>query len=545
MNKRLLLLICSLFFGIGISAQTTRPFPQENVTVNVVEGRAWLTVEDDPNMEWLQVYVGTPNFVLIHLDWYKKTTMSCNGLTCQFMLDYYVQNGDFVVYVQPWGFGHYSDQGLSGWFGPIPFSFYQDQPDPVQMLSVTMNGNSAHLTWSSSNNASFYQVWFGTLTPFNPLSQNWYTAETVGCKSGGTCSLTLTLNLNYGSTYNWYVQAWGPGGFSIGGIADSGWYEGPKVVIGSDEVFGLGGQVDSFSYFNLMQQAGMTWVKRQVRYGQEIQSDTTQPLIDDAKNKNIQLLLSIIGSKEQLAANRDLFIQDYATFAGEVAARMDAGGAIEIWNEPNLEREWPQGQISGSNYTDLLRAAYTAIKASNPAIMVISAAPGPTGVNIEGLVVSDDNFINQMKAAGAANYLDCVGIHYNEGIISPTLTSGDPRGNSNHYSRYYWGMVNLYNSVFPSKPLCFTELGYVTAEGHGPLPPGFEWAVNTTVAHQAQWLAEAAQQSRGDPRVRLMIVWNVDFTRYDSDPMAGYAIVRPGGVCPACATLGAVMSTTN
>ena len=106
-------------------------------------------------------------------------------------------------------------------------------------------------------------------------------------------------------------------------------------------------------------------------------------------------------------------------------------------------------------------------------------------------------------------------------------------------------MVNLYSSVFPTKPLCFTELGFVTSEGYGPLPPGFEWAVNTTVANQAQWLAEAAQQSRDDLRVRLMIVWNVDFTRYDSDPMAGYAIVRPGGVCPACSTLGAVMGTSN
>jgi hypothetical protein len=36
----------------------------------------------------------------------------------------------------------------------------------------------------------------------------------------------------------------------------------------------------------------------------------------------------------------------------------------------------------------------------------------------------------------------------------------------------------------------------------------------------------------------MFIVWNVDFDvyRYD-DPMAGYAIRRPDGSCPACATL--------
>jgi len=37
-----------------------------------------------------------------------------------------------------------------------------------------------------------------------------------------------------------------------------------------------------------------------------------------------------------------------------------------------------------------------------------------------------------------------------------------------------------------------------------------------------------------------MIIWNVDFTRYDDDPMAGYAIIRPGGACPACDALRAV-----
>jgi hypothetical protein len=34
-----------------------------------------------------------------------------------------------------------------------------------------------------------------------------------------------------------------------------------------------------------------------------------------------------------------------------------------------------------------------------------------------------------------------------------------------------------------------------------------------------------------------MIVFNVDFTQYNADPQAGYAIIRPGAVCPACDSL--------
>ena len=79
------------------------------------------------------------------------------------------------------------------------------------------------------------------------------------------------------------------------------------------------------------------------------------------------------------------------------------------------------------------------------------------------------------------------------------------------------------------------------AEYLTPLPAGFEWGQGNTVAEQAQWLARAAQLSASSGRVRLMIIWNVDFTTYGADPAAGYAIIRPGGGCPACAALDAVM----
>jgi hypothetical protein len=38
-----------------------------------------------------------------------------------------------------------------------------------------------------------------------------------------------------------------------------------------------------------------------------------------------------------------------------------------------------------------------------------------------------------------------------------------------------------------------------------------------------------------------MIVWNVDFPFWGSDPAGGYAMLRPGGGCPACDQLGSVM----
>jgi hypothetical protein len=193
----------------------------------------------------------------------------------------------------------------------------------------------------------------------------------------------------------------------------------------------------------------------------------------------------------------------------------------------------------------MLAPAYNAIKGANSRVMVISGAPAPTGAFGGGCSASgcdDAAYVAGMAGAGAANYMDCIGIHYNEGIISPNQTSGDPRGNSSHYTRYFWGMVNAYYNAFGgSRQLCFTELGYLSPEGYGGLPGGFSWAGNVTVAQQAQWLAEAASLSASSGKVRLMVVWNVDSTTWGNDPQAGYAIIRKDGSCPACGTLNQVM----
>jgi hypothetical protein len=303
--------------------------------------------------------------------------------------------------------------------------------------------------------------------------------------------------------------------------------------------FELGGQVFSFNKPDLMKSAGMTWVKRQAVYDPSQAANAIAAQIQDAHDQGFKILLNVVGDPAQIIPNQTAYYADFAAFLGTVAQLNP--DAIQVWNEPNLDRQWPAGKVGGATYTEMLKAAYQAIKAANPNVMVLSAAPAPTGffIGCKTNGCDDDLFIRQMANAGAESYLDCVGIHYNEGILSPDATSGDPRGNSSHYSRYYPAMVDLYARTFPNKPLCFDELGYLSAQGYGTLPPGFDWAVNVTVQNQAEWLARAAALSKQGKRVRLMIVWNVDSTAFGADPQAGYAVVRLDGSCPACVTLGA------
>jgi len=313
----------------------------------------------------------------------------------------------------------------------------------------------------------------------------------------------------------------------------------PPVPAGTSGGFELGGQVNGFGYPDKMHYAGMNWVKHQTRWGPGDSPAGEAGRIADAHNKGFKVLLSVLGSPA--AANPNNFAA-YAAFVGELAKL--GPDAIEVWNEENIDREWQNGAINPATYTELLKQAYVAIKNANPKVIVISGAPAPTGYfgGCAGAGCDDAPYVAGMAAAGAAAYMDCIGIHYNEGIISPNQTSGDPR--TEHYTRYFWGMVNTYYNAFGgARKLCFTEMGYLTPQGYGGLPGGFAWAQNTTVGQQAQWLAEAASLSANSGKVRLIIVFNVDFDYWGEDPQAGYAIIRPGNSCPACETLHAVLGT--
>lgn len=316
---------------------------------------------------------------------------------------------------------------------------------------------------------------------------------------------------------------------------------GPVTVVNSSSPvtgFNFGAHVSGMSgqTIDWMRVAGMNWVKRQVKWYPGNDPAGLRGMIDEAHNAGFRLLVSVVGEPGRVTEPG--YFDQYAAYVGGVAAQgMDA---IEVWNEPNIDREWASGAIGGANYTELLKRAYQAIKAANPNTMVVSGAPSPTGFfgGCSPAGCDDKPFIEQMYAAGAANYMDCLGVHYNEGILPPSASSGDPRGNPLHYTRYYPTMVNTYLTAFRStRKLCFTELGYLSGEGFPGLPAGFLWASETSVAEQAAWIDQVVSTAANSGRVTLLIIWNMDFTGWGDDPQGGFALIRPGGDCPACRAL--------
>ena len=100
----------------------------------------------------------------------------------------------------------------------------------------------------------------------------------------------------------------------------------------------------------------------------------------------------------------------YGAFAGQVAERY-AGqiSAYEIWNEPNAAFFYGP-EVDPAGYTELLQAAYPAIKAADPDATVIGGVVG-AGQTIDGYTLNPVDFVDQMYDAGAQGYFDALSFH--------------------------------------------------------------------------------------------------------------------------------------
>ncbi|HLF25965.1 MAG TPA: NBR1-Ig-like domain-containing protein [Anaerolineae bacterium] len=271
---------------------------------------------------------------------------------------------------------------------------------------------------------------------------------------------------------------------------------------------------------------GLGWVKIQFRWGDYDyycggpDLERLNTMISAANNAGLKVMLSVVtappcthGWTSDVHAPPD----DAAAYAEFVGGLSDLFRgrihAIEVWNEQNISREWvssPQ-TIDANRYTQLLIAAYNAIKAKDPNILVISGALAPTGWNDGVNAVDDFQYLRQMVAAGATKYMDCVGVHVNALRIPPSAGQGgeyDSLFNPPHHSWFFKDTVQGYQSI-TGKPACVTEFGVASQEGVGAVE-GFEWSLDNTQQEQSDWVIEGMNLCR-QWGCRLMILWNLDY----------------------------------
>ncbi len=297
-------------------------------------------------------------------------------------------------------------------------------------------------------------------------------------------------------------------------------------------------------------QLGMDWVKAQIQWWL-VEPDpdpaTEQwffydAVIDEAHNKGLRLMLSVVGAPAWTRAaggenGPPDDYNEYARFLGELIDRHPGKiDAIEVWNEQNLDREWTSANgISPEDYVRFLQVAYDAIKAKDPNIIVISGALSPTGTGDWVQWADDFEYMDRALAAGMMNYADCVGAHHNGYNIGPDVawdqTGSSPKAatatfrgpfDNPHHSWSFYTTINTYadkvQAVDPNKKLCVTEFGWASSEGYTEYPPGFEFALDNTLQDQATYIVQAFNQMKESNDVWLAFLFNFDFGNKGNGP---------------------------
>lgn len=135
---------------------------------------------------------------------------------------YRLLHGDYIVFLRAW-----LDGTPGGWAGAFTFTLDAAPPEAVTLDPVTALDRSRPVFhWRLPDNAAF-AAWFRVyVAPQDdlaaPLINDWFArADVCGDVHGTVCTLESPVDLSTGS-YGLYIGSWGPGGLSIGGLANSG-----------------------------------------------------------------------------------------------------------------------------------------------------------------------------------------------------------------------------------------------------------------------------------------------------------------------------------
>ena len=202
------------------------------------------------------------------------------------------------------------------------------------------------------------------------------------------------------------------------------------------------------------------------------------------------------------------------TLAGRYRGRIHA---YQVWNEPNLSREWGDRTPDATEYVALLRNCYTSIKSADPEAIVISAGLAPTGVD-SPLVVPDERFLREMYLAGAAPFFDMLGVNA-PGYKAPPETSpqeaADPDNGWGGHRTFAFRHVEEIRSIMvangdAAKQIAILEMGWST----DPRPDSpYHWH-SVTEEEQAEYLVRAYRYADEHwPWVGLMT--SVYIAKYD------------------------------
>lgn len=282
--------------------------------------------------------------------------------------------------------------------------------------------------------------------------------------------------------------------------------------------------------------------------------------VNQAHANNLHVLMLVFGTPSWASGSNstDLSIPptyghvgDFGSFMGHLASHYQGEvDAYEIWNEENVWDTWGGENPDPTLFTNMLKAAYPAVKGADSNALVISGGVANDGAGSPPRAIGDLVYLQEILQQGAANYVDAIGIHPYPGACSPESTSCAATPGT-----YFQRAVEEHNTVVTygggGLPIWITEAGYFSQPGN--LDPnaascngsnGLGGFVNYEVdeTSKANWLVDAYGHAYNNwPWLGMFMMMNLDLDQGSyatCDPVRFWSILTAsGGTTPAYTAL--------
>jgi polysaccharide biosynthesis protein PslG len=247
----------------------------------------------------------------------------------------------------------------------------------------------------------------------------------------------------------------------------------------------------------LMDEVGFNWVKQAFAWEtiegagkEQFDWSIADRVVDQVHNDGLKLLARVSSDPELVnfwaghpPENADHFADFVFALANRYNCTPEARGCIQafqVWNEPNLGREWGHNRPNPAQYVQFLGKAYAAIKRGNPNAIVISAGMAPTGDD-SAIAMPDDMYYEQMYQAmgGSSNgYFDMLGVHGAGFAAPPELDPAEAAANPQYggYRFFAFRHVEDIRNIMErygdgNKKIVILEFGWTS----DPVNPSYRW----------------------------------------------------------------------
>jgi len=217
-------------------------------------------------------------------------------------------------------------------------------------------------------------------------------------------------------------------------------------------------------------------------------------------------------------------LEAFGDFCYALAARYKGRvRGYQVWNEPNLAREWNGAVPDPAGYVELLRVCYFNIKSADPDALVISAGLSPTGSGPPD-ALPDELYLAGMYEAGGAAYFDLLGLNAPGYKAPPELSpeeAAEPENGYGGHPIFCFRHVEMMRAIMESygdahKQVAILEFGWHTDDR--PAHPDYAWFA-VTPEQQADYLVRAFRYAREawSPWIGPMFVWNIPDAKWTPD----------------------------